>query len=187
MLSKTNQQEKITLKALFLSIITLYIFVCLFSLIAVYQTQNNQHNTLEALKLNDQQLHNLASAPVMYSSIIGKLVMKKQVNSRLLPITNSRWYLSFSSPFTIVFYSPLFWLFTLVTLISGLILYNRFKQQIAISIRPIKKLENWANLSIIQGFSNRIDIDHSLKETYAITSAIHQLQQQINDLSLIHI
>ena len=80
MLSKTNQQEKITLKALFLSIITLYIFVCLFSLIAVYQTQNNQHNTLEALKLNDQQLHNLASAPVMYSSIIGKLVMKKQVN-----------------------------------------------------------------------------------------------------------
>ena len=181
MLSKTKQQEKITLKALFLSIITLYIFVCLFSLIAVYQTQNNQHNTLEALKLNDQQLHNLASAPVMYSSIIGKLVMKKQVNSRLLPITNSRWYLSFSSPFTIVFYSPLFWLFTLVTLISGLILYNRFKQQIAISIRPIKKLENWANLSIIQGFSNRIDIDHSLKETYAITSAIHQLQQQIND------
>ena len=181
MLSKTKQQEKITLKALFLSIITLYIFVCLFSIIAVYQTQNNQHNTLEALKLNDQQLHNLASAPVMYSSVIGKLVMKKQVNSRLLPITNSRWYLSFLSPFTIVFYSPLFWLFTLVTLISGLILYNRFKQQIAISIRPIKKLENWANLSIIQGFSNRIDIDHSLKETYAITSAIHQLQQQIND------
>lgn len=181
MLSKTKLQEKFTFKVLFLSIITLYTLVCLFSIIAVYQTQNSQHNTIEALRLNDPQLLDLANAPVIYGSVIGKLVMKKQAGSRLLAITNSRWYLSFSSPFYIVFSSPLFWLFTLLTFISGLVLYNKFKQQIAINIRPFKKLENWANLSIIQGFSSSIDIDHSLKETYAITSAIHQLQQQIND------
>ena len=181
MLSKVNLKDKLTFKTLFLSIVLLYIVVCLFSVVAVYQTQNSQHNAIETLTLNDQQLLDLASFPVLHNSVIGKLVMKKEAGYRLLPIASSRWYLSFQSPFYIVLSSPLTWAFTLLILISGPFLYNAFKRQLSISIRPIKALENWANLSIIQGFSSKIDIDHSLKETYAITSAIYQLQQQIND------
>lgn len=181
MLSKVNLHEKLTVKTLFFSIVMLYILVCLFSIMAVYQTQNSQHNTIEALILNDQQLLNLASTPAVPNSVIGRLVMTNETSSRLLPIANSRWYLSFQHPIYVVFSSYLFWIFTLVLLLNGGLLYKKFKQQLVINFKPLKALENWANLSIIQGTSSKIDIDHSLKETYAITSAIHQLQQQIND------
>jgi len=158
-----------------------YILVCLFSVLAAYQAQNSQHHAIESLSLNEQQLNQYASTTVLSNTHLGRLVLEKESGSRLLAISDSRWYLSFQQPVYLVFTSPLLLYFTLALVVTGFVLRKILQQQLAISLKPLQQLENWANLSVIQGFANEINIDDSSQETNVITLAIHQLQQQIRD------
>lgn len=158
-----------------------YILVCLFSVVAAYQAQNRQHHAIESLSLNEQQLNQYASTTVLSNTHLGRLVLEKESGSRLLAISDSRWYLSFQQPVYLVFTSPLLLYFTLALVVTGFVLRKILQQQLAISLKPLQQLENWANLSVIQGFANEINIDDSSQETNVITLAIHQLQQQIRD------
>ena len=158
-----------------------YILVCLFSVLAAYQAQNRQHHAIESLSLNEQQLNQFASTTVLSNTHLGRLVLEKESGSRLLAISDSRWYLSFQQPVYLVFTSPLLLYFTLALVVTGFVLRKILQQQLAISLKPLQQLENWANLSVIQGFANEINIDDSSQETNVITLAIHQLQQQIRD------
>ena len=158
-----------------------YILVCLFSVVAAYQAQNSQHHAIESLSLNEQQLNQYASTTVLSNTHLGRLVLEKESGSRLLAISDSRWYLSFQQPVYLVFTSPLLLYFTLALVVTGFVLRKILQQQLAISLKPLQQLENWANLSVIQGFANEINIDDSSQETSVITLAIHQLQQQIRD------
>lgn len=158
-----------------------YILVCLFSVLAAYQAQNRQHHAIESLSLNEQQLNQYASTTVLSNTHLGRLVLEKESGSRLLAISDSRWYLSFQQPVYLVFTSPLLLYFTLALVVTGFVLRKILQQQLAISLKPLQQLENWANLSVIQGFANEINIDDSSQETSVITLAIHQLQQQIRD------
>ncbi|ARD43956.1 EAL domain-containing protein [Colwellia sp. PAMC 21821] len=181
MLSKVKLLERIKIKTLFIMMTVVYILVCLFSVVAAYQAQNSQHHAIESLSLNEQQLNQYASTTVLSNTHLGRLVLEKESGSRLLAISDSRWYLSFQQPVYLVFTSPLLLYFTLALVVTGFVLRKILQQQLAISLKPLQQLENWANLSVIQGFANEINIDDSSQETSVITLAIHQLQQQIRD------
>ncbi|MFT5636386.1 MAG: RNase E specificity factor CsrD [Cognaticolwellia sp.] len=181
MLSKAKLIERIKIKTLFIMMTVFYILVCIFSVIAVYQAQNTQHQELESLTLNEQQLNNYAITTALSNAKFGRLVLEKENGSRQLAIANSRWYLSFQQPIYLVFTSSLLLYFTFVSVITGLVLRKILQQQLAIILKPLQQLENWANLTVIQGFANEVTIDESSQETSVITSAIHQLQQQISD------
>tara|TARA_R110000737_G_scaffold330931_1_gene346926 strand:+ start:582 stop:2432 length:1851 start_codon:yes stop_codon:yes gene_type:complete len=181
MLSKAKLIEQIKIKTLIIMVVVFYIMVCFFSVLAVYQTQNSQYQAFESLALNDQQITTYASTPVLSSPYFPRLMSSQDGDFRQLAMTNSRWYLSFQQPIYVVFTSPLLLLFSLMLVIVGWIVGKKLRQQLAITLKPLQQLENWANLSVIQGFSSDVTLNDSSKETDAITLAIHQLQQQIQD------
>jgi RNase E specificity factor CsrD len=181
MLSKAQLIEQIKTKNLYVMMVVVDILVCIFSVIAVYQAQNSQHHSLETLAFNDQQLENVASTPDLTNAYFGRLVLVQESYSRQLAISNSRWYLSFQQPVYLVLTSPLLLLFTLMLLGTGLVLRKKLQHQLAITLKPLQYLENWANLTVIQGFADEVAIDDSSQETDVIILAIQQLQQRIKD------
>ena len=181
MLSKAKLIEQIKIKTLFTMAVIIYVMVCVFSVLAVYQMQNSQHHAFESLALDDQQITAYASTPVLSSPYFPRLLPSKDSNFRQLVVINSRWYLSFQQPIYVVFTSPLLLLFTLLLLAAGLVLRKKLRHQLATTLKPLQQLEDWANLFVIQGFASDIVLDDSSKEIVTITLAIQQLQRQIRD------
>ncbi|TWX72726.1 EAL domain-containing protein [Colwellia sp. C1TZA3] len=181
MLAKVKLIEQLKIKSLFTIMAVLYLLVGFFSVLAVYQAQNSQHHTLEALALNNQQLESIASETALLNHSFARLVLVKTSGSRQLAITNSRWYLSFQEPIYLVFTSPLLLFFTLILFVSGLLMQKKLQRQLAIKLKPLQQLESWASLTLMQGLANELVVDDSSQEIEAITLAIRQLQQQIKD------
>ncbi len=181
MLAKVKLIEQLKIKSLLMIMVVLYLLVCFFSVLAVYQTQNSQHHSLEALALNNQQLENLASKTALLHRSFARLALNKESSSRQLAITNSRWYLSFQQPIYLVFTSPLHLFFTLVLFVIGWLLQKKLQRELVIKLKPLQQLEHWASLTLMQGSANVLAIDNSSQEIETITLAIRQLQQQIND------
>ena len=181
MLAKAKLIEQLKIKSLFMIMAVLYLLVCVLSVLAVYQAQNSQHHTLEALALNNQQLENIASKTALVNRNFARLVLKKEGDSRQLAITNTRWYLSFQQPIYLVFTSPLLLFFTLVLFVIGWVLQNKLQEELVTKLKPLRQLARWASITLMQGSSNALAIDNSSQEIETITLAIRQLQQQIND------
>jgi RNase E specificity factor CsrD len=181
MLAKAKLIEKLKIKSLFIIMVIFYLLVYIFSVLAVYQAQNSQHHALEALALNNQQLESLASKTALLNKSFARLVLKKESSSRQLVITNSAWYLSFQQPIYLVFTSPLHLFFTLVLFVMGWLLQKKIHRELITKLKPLRQLERWASLTLMQGSTNELAIDNSSQEIEAITLAIRQLQRQIND------
>lgn len=183
MLSTVKLIQQTNLRPVLIMMAVFYILVCVFSVIAVYQTQNSQHHTLEVLGFNDQELKHYASIPALSNSYFGRLAPVPERFSRQLAIANSHWYLNFQQPIYIVFSSPLLLFFTLLLLLTGLVLRHRLQRQIDVILKPLKKLESWSNTTVTQGITNElaINMDESSQETNVISLAIKKLQQQIHD------
>jgi len=183
MLSTVKLIQQANIKSVLILMGVFYILVCVSSVIVVYQTQNSQYHTLEALGFDDQQLKKYAGISALSNSHFGQLALVKERFSRQLAVTNSRWYLNFQQPIYIVFTSPRLLFFTLMLLLSAVVLRNKLKRQLDVILKPLQKLEIWSNITVTQGTSNElaINIDESSQETDVITLAIKKLQQQIHD------
>jgi RNase E specificity factor CsrD len=173
--------QQIQLRNLLMLMVSFYLLACTFSVLAVYQAQNNHHTRVEVLGFNDQQLANYANKAALLNLNGGRLTLLEEKGARQLAIVNSRWYLSFQQPVYLVFTSLLFFIFTFLFVITGSVVCRNMQQKLAVALKPVQKLENWANLTVIQGFPNEIVLDEAASETDVITIAIHQLQQQIHD------
>jgi RNase E specificity factor CsrD len=180
-LAKANLIEQLKIKSLFMIMAVLYLLVCVFSVLAVYQAQNNQHHTLEALALNNQQLENIASKTALLNRSFARLARNKESSSRQLAITNSRWYLSVQQPIYLVFTSPLHLFFTLILFVTGWLWQKKLQRELVIKLKPLRQLERWASLTLTKGAAKALAIDNSSQEMEVISLAICQLQQQIND------
>ena len=179
MLPKAKSLEKQTLKTLSILLLVLYVVVCSLSVVAVYQSQNSQHQNFEGLALSDQQLSAYASNNIFTSPHFPRLDLNKISQYRQLSINNSRWYLTFQEPTSLIFTSPLFIVFTLILLVSGFLLCKRLAGEFDVSFKPLQKLEDWAYHAVIEGNANDIALNDSAEGNDIVTLAIHQLQHRI--------
>ena len=125
--------------------VSFYLLACTFSVLAVYQAQNNHHTRVEVLGFNDQQLANYANKAALLNLNGGRLTLLEEKGARQLAIVNSRWYLSFQQPVYVVFTSLLFFIFTFLFVITGSVVCRNMQQKLAVALKPVQKLENWAN------------------------------------------
>lgn len=179
MLPKAKSLEKQTLKTLSILLLVLYVVVCSLSIVAVYQSQDSQHRNFEALALSDQQLKSFASTKIFSSPHFPRIEPSDLPQYRQLKINNSRWYLTFQEPTSLVFTSPLFVLFTIIMLVIAFILCKRIAQEFEASFKPLQKLEDWAHLAVIEGNANDIVLNDAAEKNDIVTLAIHQLQHRI--------
>jgi RNase E specificity factor CsrD len=161
----------------------LYIAVSMLIVFTIYQSQNDFQGVVEAQSLTEAQLSSPNHMPFLLKINKAHFSLKESNFYRQLSIVNSRWYLSFQQPVIVLLTSPLYILFTLLLFVVFVVVKRNVLAIYTRELAVIDRLENWANLAVIQGKACAIKQQQSTNDSsqHIIIEAIHQIQQQLHD------
>ena len=161
----------------------LYVVVSMLIVFTIYQSQNDFQGVVDAQALTEAQLSSPNHIPYLLKTNAAHFSLKESNFYRQLPIANSRWYLSFQQPVILLLTSPLYILSTLFLLVVFMVVKRNVFTIYARELAVIDRLENWANLAVIQGKACAIKQQQSTSDSsqHIIIEAIHQIQQQLHD------
>jgi RNase E specificity factor CsrD len=183
MSSTVKALKQLTHRFLLRLFVGLYVVVSLLIVFTIYQSQNNFQGVVEAQALTEAQLSSPNHIPYQLKTNAAHFSLKESNFYRQLPIANSRWYLSFQQPVILLLTSPLYILSTLLLLVVFMVVKRNVFTIYARELAVIDRLENWANLAVIQGKACAIKQQQSTNDSnqHIIIEAIHQIQQQLHD------
>lgn len=161
--------------------IGLYLLFSVLIVLAIYQSQNSVISELDTGLNQDEVTTEFAKISALDIREINKPVITNDIGYRKIPLANGNQYVQFKQPFWLLISSPFFIIASL--LFFAILMFSRrkalsyYQEEFAV----LDKLSTWANIAVIRGEINDIELPSATEKYHEILTAIHKVQQQLYD------
>lgn len=162
-------------------LIGLYLLFSVLIVLAIYQSQNSVISELDTGLNQDEVTTEFAKISALDIREINKPVITNDIGYRKIPLANGNQYVQFKQPFWLLISSPFFIIASL--LFFAILMFSRrkalsyYQEEFAV----LDKLSTWANIAVIRGEVNDIELPSATEKYHEILTAIHKVQQQLYD------